>query len=157
MVARPSLIPQVLEIMEEKLPPRLKEIVEDFQILQGRERLEYLLQLADSLPPLPEWLHEERDKMDEVHECMTPVFIYAERSDNGLHYYFDVPAESPTVRGYAAILHEGTRGLAPEEVLAIPPEFYHEMGLQEVLSGRRLSGIGAILRHVKELAQEEAT
>ncbi|HSM55667.1 MAG TPA: SufE family protein [Candidatus Sulfomarinibacteraceae bacterium] len=142
--------------MEEKIPPRLQEIVEDFQILQGRERLEYLLQLADSLPPLPEWLHDERDNMDEVHECMTPVFIYADRTDNGLQYHFDVPQESPTVRGYAAILHEGTRGLSPEEVLAIPPEFYHEMGLQEVLSAQRLNGIGAILRHVKQLAQEKA-
>lgn len=140
--------------MERKLPPRLQELVEDFQIIQGREKLEYLLYLAEGLAPLPERLADERDESNQVHECMTPVFVYAESVDGGLHYYFDVPPESPTVRGYAAILGEGTKGLSPEEVLAIPDEFYLEMGMQGVLSGRRLSGLGAILRYVKELARQ---
>jgi cysteine desulfuration protein SufE len=130
----------------------LKEIVNDFQMLQGREKLEYLLELAEGLPELPDWLVAKRDELDQVHECMTPVFIYAERNEEGLIYHFEVPAESPTVRGYAAILQEGTRGLSPEEVLAIPSEFYLDMGLQDTISAQRLNGLGAILAHMKQLA-----
>lgn len=141
---------------EATLPPRLQEIVEDFQIIVGREKLEYLLHFSESLPPLPERLQEEGDELEQVHECMTPVFVYAEVEDGRLQYYFDVPPESPTVRGYAAILQEGTKGLTPEEVLAIPDEFYLEMGLNNVLSGQRLSGLGAILRYCKRLARERA-
>lgn len=139
---------------EAALPARLQEIVEDFQIIVGREKLEYLLYFAESLPALPERLEAERDKLEQVHECMTPVFVYAEAEDGRLRYHFDVPEESPTVRGYAAILQEGTKGLTPEEVLAIPDEFYLEMGLNDVLSGQRLSGLGAILRYCKRLADE---
>ena len=139
------------------LPPRLEEIVEDFQFLQGREKLEYLLELAAQLPPLPEWLEDEREQMDQVHECMTPVFVFADKQeDDGLQYYFDVPPESPTVRGYAEILRQGTAGVQPEEVQAIPDTFYHRMGLQSVLSGRRLAGISAILHHMKRLAGDVA-
>lgn len=143
--------------MEEKLPPRLQEIIEDFQILQGREKLEYLLEFAENLPPLPEWLEKERDQMEQVHECMTPVFVFAERENGKIQYYFDVPPESPTVRGYAEILRSATDGLTPEEVAAIPHDFYLEMGMSDVLSQKRLSGLGAILNYLKHLAKREKT
>lgn len=140
---------------KERLPERLQEIVEDFSFCQGREKLEYLLQFSENLPTLPEWLHEERDNMDQVHECMTPVFMQVENQGGELIYHFDVPKQSPTVRGFASVLAAGTKGSAPADILAIPSEFYREMGLQEVLTSQRLSGMNAILRHMKELAAEE--
>ena len=135
------------------LPHRLQEIVEDFSFCEGQEKLEYLLELSDNLTPLPDWLNAKRAGMDEVHECMTPVFIYAEREDGKLHYHFDIPPESPTVRGFAAALQQGLDGATAEQIQAIPNNFYLEMGLQEVLTGQRLNGIGAILAHMKALAQ----
>ena len=136
-----------------ELPLRLQEIVEDFAYCEGQEKLEYLLELSENLAPLPEWLNAKRDSMDEVHECMTPVFVYAERENGKLHYHFDIPPESPTVRGFAAALQLGLDGATPEQIQAIPNEFYFEMGLQNVLSGQRLNGIGAILAHMKALSQ----
>ena len=139
---------------EGTLPPSLQEIVADFQVCRGREKLEYLLEFAEELPALPEWLEEEREKMGQVHECMTPVFVFAENGEDEIRFHFDVPPESPTVRGYAEILRRGTSGLTPEEVLAIPDDFYMQMGMQEVLTGQRLGGLGAILRYIKRLAAE---
>lgn len=136
----------------DNLPPRLAEIVADFALCQGQEKLEYLLELSEGLPPLPAWLQGKSDLMDQVHECMSPVAVFAESQDGRLVYHFDVPPEAPTVRGFAAILGEGTRGLTPQAVLAIPGEFYLQMGLQTVLSGQRLNGISAILAHMKQLA-----
>jgi len=135
------------------LPERLQEIVDDFNYCAGQEKLEYLLEFAEKLPPLPDWLDEKRSEFDEVHECMTPVFMYAQKENGRLHYYFDIPPESPTVRGFAAILQEGLDNTTPAEITAVPPEFYLQMGLQNVLSGQRLNGIGAILAHMKTLAQ----
>ncbi|MCL4805664.1 MAG: SufE family protein [Anaerolineae bacterium] len=135
------------------LPEKLQEIVDNFELLEGQEKLEYLLELAEQLPPLPDRLLAQRDRMDQVHECMTPVFIHAEKGEDGrLTFYFDVPPESPTVRGYATIMVEGLNGTTPAELKAVPAEFYLQMGLQQVLSGQRLTGIGAILAHMKRLA-----
>ncbi len=135
------------------LPARLQEIVEDFNYCQGQEKLEYLLEMAQQLEPLPDWLEDERGNMDEVHECMSPVFMYADVDDGRLHYHFDIPPEAPTVRGFAAILQQGLDEATPAEVMAVPDQFYLEMGLQNVLSGQRLNGIGAILAHMKTLAR----
>lgn len=138
-----------------ELPDKLQAIVEDFALLEGQEKLEYLLELADRLPPLPDRLLADRDSMEVVHECMTTVFVAAEKDGDGrLTFYLDVPPESPTARGYATILTEGLNGSTTAEVMAVPTEFYLKMGLQQVLSGQRLTGIGGILAHMKRLAGE---
>lgn len=136
------------------MPARLAEIVDDFALCVGQEKLHYLLEFAEQLPPLPDWLQAERDKMEEVHECMTPVFVYGrpEESDK-MVYYFDAPPESPTVRGFAAILMEGVNGAAtPEQILQIPELFYTETGLQMVLTGQRMRGMATFLRYMKRIA-----
>ena len=137
------------------MPPRLQEIIEEFTWCEGREKLELLLEFSEKLPPLPEHLHQQRDVMQPVPECMTPVFIHGEADDGRLSFEFDVPPESPTVRGYVEILRDGTAGATAEEVLAIPNDFYLRMGLQQVLTHQRLNGISAILAHMKRLAVRE--
>jgi cysteine desulfuration protein SufE len=137
------------------VPPRLQEIIQDFSWLEGREKLELLLEFSEKMPPLPERLQDRRDEMDHVHECMTPVLVYAETDDGRMTFYFDIPPESPTVRGYAAILAEGVRGSTPEEILSIPNDFYVQMGLHQVLTHQRMNGIAAILAHMKRLAVKQ--
>ncbi|HLF00891.1 MAG TPA: SufE family protein [Anaerolineales bacterium] len=138
-----------------QLPPRLQAIVADFELCEGKEKLELLLEYSNKMPPLPERLAQNRGQLEQVHECMTPVFVHAEMKDGGMEFYFDVPAESPSVRGYAALLSEGVNSCVPNEILAIPGDFYLAMGLQEVLSGQRLNGMRAILAYIKRLAGRE--
>ena len=138
---------------ESTIPPRLQQIVEEFSWCEGQEKLELLLEYAEKMPPLPDWLNKDTH-MEQVHECMTPVFVHAEVVDGGMNFYFDVPPESPTVRGYAAILGEGLRGATPAEVIQLPANFYQQMGLQNVLTSQRLNGIQAILAYLKRLASE---
>lgn len=134
------------------LPPALNEIVDDFSWCEGREKLELLLQYAEMLPELPESLNIDHSDMDQVHECMTPVFIHVENNNDHLYFYFDVPKESPTVRGFAAIMGKGLEGCAPGEILQIPNDFYINMGLEKVLTHQRLSGLAAMIAHIKRLA-----
>lgn len=134
------------------LPARLKEIVQDFQEVEGREKLELLLEYSEMMPALPDHLQGHQDEMEKVEECMTPVFVQAEMQDGRLNFYFEVPPESPTVRGYAALIGEGLRGATPHEVLQVPADFYMDMGLQGVVTNQRLQGISAILAHMKQIA-----
>ena len=134
------------------LPARLQEIVADFQLSEGQEKLDLLLEYAEKFQPVPDWLKTEPSRMDQVPECMTPVSIYTEHQDDRVKFYFDIPPEAPTVRGYAAILTEGLDDATAEEILAIPGDFYLQMGLQQVLSFLRINGMAAILAHIKQMA-----
>lgn len=137
---------------EEKLdalPPALREIVEDFRAVQPAERLEYLLDFAMGMPDLPERLHTQRDQMEQVHECQTPVFVFTEIDNGTVHFYIDVPRESPTVRGYAAIVAEGLDGASLDEVLQTPEDIHLLLGLHEAISHQRLRGLHALMGYLK--------
>jgi len=137
------------------LPPILQEIVDDFASMSREEKIESLIVYAESLPPLPDWLKEERAKMEAVPECMTPVFLFAEKdSGGGLHFHFDIPPQSPTVRGLASILAGGLNGLTPEEVLSIPADFFAPMRLEEAITQQRINGFMGVLAHMKHAAVE---
>jgi cysteine desulfuration protein SufE len=138
------------------LPEKLQEIIEDFSWASREEKIEMLIQYSESLPSLPERLQGERDKMDPVPECMTPVFLIGEKdSVGGINFHFDIPPQSPTVRGLAAILYNGLNGLKPEEILAVPADFYTEMNLQDSISYQRLIGFQGVLAHMKQAALKE--
>lgn len=134
------------------LPERLQEIVDEFRDMDRQEKLELLLEYSDRLPPLPEHYSADKHTLEQVHECMTPVFIAAEGGATAMTLHFDIPPESPTVRGFAEIMRQGTAGASPIEVLQVPSDFFHGMGLQAVLSPQRLNGIHFMLAHIKRLA-----
>ena len=137
-------------------PPRLIEIIDDFQMCEGNEKIELLVQYSENMPELPIHLQGPPQEMQQVEECMTPVFVKSELIDGGMQFYFDVPPESPTIRGFAAILAEGMNGSTPDEILNTPNDFYLQMGLGHVLSMQRLNGMAAILAHMKRLATQAA-
>jgi len=132
------------------IPAKLQEIVDDFASMSREEKLETLIAYAESFPALPDWLKEKRDSMEAVPECMTPVFLFAEKQpDGGVHFYLDIPPQSPTVRGLASILANGLDGCRPEEILIVPGDFYLPMNLQEAVSQQRINGFMGVLAHMK--------
>ena len=135
------------------LPPKLQEIVDDFATMSREEKVETLVAYSESLPPLPDRLKEMRDKMEPVPECMTSVFLHGEkRSDGGVMFYFDIPPQSPTVRGLASILAGGLNGSKPEEILSVPGDFFLPMKLEEAISQQRINGFIGVLAHMKQTA-----
>jgi cysteine desulfuration protein SufE len=140
------------------LPPKLQEIVDDFAGMTREEKLETLIGYAESLPPLPDRFREARSKMEAVPECMTPVFLIAEKQeDGGIVFHVDIPPQSPTVRGLASILVNGLEGATLEEILSVPADFFMPMRLDEAVSQKRLNGFIGVLAHMKQSAVKAAS
>ena len=137
------------------LHPQLQEIADEFAAVPESERLQLLLEFGQELPPLPARYAEQHDLLEPVPECQTPLFLAVEISPNQtVHLFFDVPAEAPTTRGFAGILHAGLDGLNADEVLATPGEFSSQLGLQDLVSPLRLRGMAAMLGRVKRQIRE---
>jgi len=135
------------------LPPKLQEIVDDFASMTREEKLETLIAYAETFPALPGWLKDKRDQMEPVPECMTPVFLFAEKqAGGGVHFYLDIPPQSPTVRGLASILSNGLDGCTPEEIIGVPADFFLPMKLDDAVSQQRLTGFMGVLAHMKQEA-----
>lgn len=113
-------------------------------------RLQTLLEYSRKLPDLPERLHVARDLgQGRVHECQTPVFLYVEVEEGRVAIHADVPRESPTVRGFLALLIRSLAGAGPVDVAAVPDDLLERTGLAGDLGLTRTQGLTAILRRVK--------
>ncbi|WP_030203163.1 MULTISPECIES: SufE family protein [Terrabacter] len=140
---------------ETPLPASLAEIAEDFRSASNDLKLQLLLEFSDELPGLPERYAGKLDQMERVDECQSPLFLTVEVDEAGsldervVHLFFDAPAEAPTTRGFAGILHEGLDGLTAAEVLAVPDDAPMRFGLAEAVSPLRLRGMVAMLGRIK--------
>jgi cysteine desulfuration protein SufE len=136
--------------------PALQRIVDLFGSAPKDLRLQALLEYSRKVPPLPERYAAHPELLEQVPECQTPFFLATEvDEDQRVELHFQVPAESPTTRGFAGILHSGLNGATAEEVLETPNDFYLKMGLGEAISSLRLRGMSAILGRLKRQVKEQ--
>lgn len=135
------------------LPSSLASIREDFLALGIPDRLQLLLEFSDSLPEVAEDLIAP-DAWERVEECQSPVFITVDASGPEVIVYATAPAESPTTRGFASILVQGLRGMTPEQILMVPPDFPLQLGLQNAVSMLRLRGMSGMLWRIKRQVEE---
>jgi cysteine desulfuration protein SufE len=135
------------------LPPALAELVDDFADVGPKDRLQLLLELSQELPELPERYRDAAATMEQVHECQSPLFLAVEVDDDAdrhVHLFFSAPPEAPTTRGFAGIMHTGLDGEPAAAVLAVPDDFYTELGLAQAVSPLRLRGMAAMLSRIKK-------
>ena len=129
-------------------PAPLAEVVSEFAEVTGQDKLILLLEFANDLPALPADLTEAA--MEPVPVCQSPLFLHVDAADpERVRLYFSAPAEAPTTRGFASILAAGLDGQPAADILAVPDDFYSELGLAALISPLRLRGMSAMLTRIK--------
>ena len=128
---------------------RLDRIVDMFAGAPKDLRLQALLDYSRRLPQLPDRLTERPELFEIVPECQSPFALIVEQDNELVRLFFRVPAEAPTVRGYASILHEALDGSPAQEIIDVPNDFYTR--LRYIIEGTlpRINGMAAILRRIK--------
>lgn len=139
------------------IPSALAEIIDDFNAITERERLELLLEFSDELPALPERLSEHPELLERVVECQTPLFLTVEIADTDareVSLFFSAPPEAPTSRGFAGVLAEGLDGLPAAEILAVPNDMPDRLGLTRAITPLRMRGMTSLLGRIKRKVAE---
>jgi len=138
----------------ETVTDRIDRIVDEFADLDGREKLELLIDFANRLPPLPAPYQALKEQdAGRVHECQTPVFLWPEISSSGMTLIASVAEEAPTVKGFVSMLAEAVADRPQAEAGDLPDDLLERIGLTEVLGMMRSRGLQAITGRVRrELA-----
>ena len=135
-------------VTDGRMPEPLADVVSEFAEMAGQDKLRLLLEFAGELPALPAGLEEAA--MEPVPECQSPLFLHVDADDpERVRLYFSAPAEAPTTRGFASILATGLDGQPATDILAVPDDFYSELGLAKLISPLRLRGMSAMLTRIK--------
>ncbi len=128
----------------------LDTVIARFRQADRNTRLETLLDYSRKLPPLPPEHEALRDQgLNRVPECQTPVYLWVGVDQGKTRLVADVPRESPTVRGFVALLLKAIDGSDPRDVAAIPNDLLDQLQLTETLGMMRTQGLSAILSRIK--------
>lgn len=134
--------------------PRLESIIDEFADADARERLEMLLEFADSLPPLPERLQAERAAgKNRVNECQTQVQLWVDVIEGKVQLNADVAPEAPTVKGFVALLVDTLSGQTTQDVLSVKANLLQRLGLSEVLGMVRMRGLTGVINRIRHEVQ----
>jgi cysteine desulfuration protein SufE len=142
------------EVSAPTVPPRLEELLADFEPLERDERMEMLIDWADRFTEVPpDVASRPFPERSRAPRCESDAYVFAtDRPDGTLQLHFAV--ENPqglSAKAWAAILDDVASGAPLEQVAAIDPESIYR------IFGRDLSmGKGQGLLGMLELVQFEA-
>ncbi len=120
-------------------------LVDEFQAIpEWEERYKRIIAMARELAPMPDALKTDENK---VRGCSSTVWLHADYDGARIAYAAD--SDAVLVRGLVALLLRVYSGHTPDEILAAPPEFIEEMGLNAHLSPNRANGLTAMVKQIK--------
>lgn len=118
------------------------------------ERLEFLIDRAREMPPLPE---DDKTEANRIEGCMARLWMTSRFSEGACHFHSD--SDSLVVKSIASLLCDIYDGATPQEILEHAPEFLAEAGITSHLSANRrnaLTRVWARIRSFAESARDEA-
>jgi cysteine desulfuration protein SufE len=134
---------------------KLYELREEFEGLDDEERLQVLLDFAETLPdPTNTDGPLFGNESCRVQECQTPVFLRISLRDGKVHLEADVPRKSPTVRGIVSLIVEGLEEADPQEVFDLPDDLLPLFGLENALGMTRQQGVHGMMLRIKRDLRE---
>lgn len=127
------------------------ELIEEFGFFDNwMDRYQYIIDMGKQLPAFPDELKTAETK---IHGCQSNVWIHHERQGKALHFL--ATSDAAIVSGLIAVLMRIYNDRTPSEIVATPPDFLEELGLDKHLSPTRANGLHAMLKRIFALAEQE--
>ena len=133
-----------------------QEIIDEINSVDEPDRLELLVEYANSLPELPDRYADHPDLLERVEECQSPVFLFVEIQEEKVKIFLTAPKDAPTTRAFASILHQSLNGQNLETVLNFDNDFPEKLGLTSLVSPLRMRGIRGMLARIKRQVREKS-
>ena len=132
---------------------KLDEYVDSFELLDDwDQRYEYLIELGEQLPAMPEHLKTEENR---VKACLSKVWIDMYAEGPGIHILGD--CNNSITKGVLAVLINLCDGLSAEQIRNTDmDEIFRRLKLYDHLSPNRHVGVYAMFELMKDKAEAAA-
>ena len=133
------------------LPP-LRDILEEYQLVDAEDRYRLLIDLGRSLEPMPDALKTDASK---VPGCSASVWVYPTTSDGRLHFLAD--SNAAITKGVVALVLSAVQDKPAAEVAKLDiAECLAPFDLARHLSANRTQGVPNMIALVKQTAERYA-
>jgi len=133
------------------LVDKIKIKGEDMSVLEGMDRLQYIIDEARKVEPL-----SAAHKVDEnkIRGCISNLWVAGEVLEDGtMKYYHD--ADSHMTKGTAKVILDIVDGEQRSEVAQLTLESFMPLGIRELLTMQRQVGFASLIERVIKVAKND--
>ena len=129
---------------------KITEMGDNLRLLEGHDRLHYLIDKAKDMEPLP-----EADKIDDnrIRGCASKLWIIGGAKEDGTMMY-QVDGDAHISKGTAKIVTDIVNGEPKNEVANLTVESFTPLGIKELLTMQRQNGLGELINRIIRIAHD---
>jgi len=130
---------------------KIKARGDELALLQGHDRLQYLVDLAKEVKPL-----SDKDKVDEnkIRGCASNLWVTGKQNEDGtVEYKHD--GDAWITKGTAKVIVDLVNGERKSEVADLSLESFKALGIRELLTMQRQVGFGSLIQRIIGIAKHE--
>ncbi len=129
---------------------KIKEMGDNLRMLEGHDRLHYLIDKAKDLEPLPEVVKTEENR---IRGCASKLWLIGGVREDGTMMY-QVDGEAHISKGTAKVVTDIVNGEHRSEVANLTVENFTPLGIKELLTMQRQNGLGELIDRIIRIANE---
>ena len=128
---------------------KIKEQGEEIEPVVGHDRLQYLIDIANTVPPL-----NKKDKIEEnkIRGCVRNLWVTGEERQDGTMYYKH-DADAFITKGTAKIIVDLVNGEQKKEIAELTLESFKGLGIRELLTMQRQVGFASLIERIIRIAK----
>ena len=132
--------------------PALKDVLEEYQLVEAEDRYRLLIDLGRQLEPMPDALKTDATK---VRGCSASVWLYPTAADERLHFLAD--SNAAITKGIVALILSAVQDKPAAEVARLDVhQALAPFELRKHLSANRTQGVPNMIALVKTTAERFA-
>ena len=130
------------------LKEKITQKGDDLKMLQGHDRLAYLIDIARDVPSLPDEVKTEENR---IRGCASNLWLIGgTKEDNTMIYKID--ADAFITKGTAKLVTDLVNNCPKNEVANLTIEDFLPLGIKELLTMQRQNGLGSLIQKIVEIA-----
>ena len=129
---------------------KIKEMGDNLRMLEGHDRLHYLIDKAKDLEPLPESVKIDDNR---IRGCASKLWVIGGAKDDGTMIY-QVDGEAHISKGTAKVVTDIVNGEQKSEVANLTVESFTPLGIKELLTMQRQNGLGELIDRIIRIAND---
>ena len=127
---------------------KITEMGENLRMLEGHDRLQYLVDKAKEVEPLPDAVKTEDNR---IHGCASKLWIIGgANEENKMQYRVD--GDAFITKGTAKVVTDLVNGEHKSEVANLTVENFTELGIKALLTMQRQNGLGELIHRIIRIA-----
>lgn len=127
---------------------RIKQMGEDLAMLERHDRLQYLVDKAREVEPLPDAVKTEDNR---IHGCASKLWIVG-GSDHANRMTYRADGDAFITKGTAKLVTDIVNGSHRSEVANLTVESFRALGIKELLTAQRQNGLGELINRIIRIA-----